>query len=184
MQERSCRKDLRWVKTERAIKRAFFELCRTKDPYKVTVAELSRAAEINKSTFYAHYDTILDLVSVLEEEVVSQVVGHLGEMRTLFSDPDAFVDDLYQGMAKYGSVLIGNHAGEKIRSKIRPALEAEARRMGLEEESLAMLGSLLVFIVSGVWGVINAGLGPQSLGYVKQTLRSGLSSVEIEKRPA
>ena len=47
--------DLRVKKTERAIRKAFYELMLEKPIPKITVKELAERAEINKTTFYAHY---------------------------------------------------------------------------------------------------------------------------------
>jgi len=46
--------DLRSIKTEKAIRKAFHQLSQEKEVSKITVRELSQRAEINKSTFYAH----------------------------------------------------------------------------------------------------------------------------------
>ena len=45
--------DLRYIKTEQAIRKTFHELLQEKDVSKITVKELTERAEINKTTFYA-----------------------------------------------------------------------------------------------------------------------------------
>ena len=55
------KKDLRVVKTERAIYRALIELLQKKELEKITVSELAELAEINKATFYLHYADIYSL---------------------------------------------------------------------------------------------------------------------------
>ena len=47
--------DLRYIKTEQAIRKTFHELLQEKDISRITVKELTERAEINKTTFYAHY---------------------------------------------------------------------------------------------------------------------------------
>lgn len=54
--------DLRIKKTKRAIRSAFAELIKEKPMEKITVKEIAERAEINKTTFYAHYETVYDLV--------------------------------------------------------------------------------------------------------------------------
>jgi AcrR family transcriptional regulator len=49
--------DLRFVKTERLIRSTYLAL-RRKARQPVKVRELCEAALINKSTFYAHYETM------------------------------------------------------------------------------------------------------------------------------
>ena len=58
-------RDLRVIKTQRAIHDAFLSLLRTKPLAKISVTELARIAEINKGTFYLHYRDIYDLYHAL-----------------------------------------------------------------------------------------------------------------------
>lgn len=62
-------KDLRFVKTEKAIRSAFFESVRTNGYEKTNVAELCRIAMINRKTFYAHYTDKADLLGRLCDEL-------------------------------------------------------------------------------------------------------------------
>ena len=43
--------DLRYIKTEKAIRKTFHELLQEKDINRITVKELTERAEINKTTF-------------------------------------------------------------------------------------------------------------------------------------
>ena len=61
--------DLRVKKTERSIQQAFLDLRRQKPLEKITVKELCQRADIHKSTFYSHYDSIGDLMEELEQEI-------------------------------------------------------------------------------------------------------------------
>ena len=69
--------DLRIKKTKRAIRSAFYELIKEKPLEKITVREIAERAEINKTTFYAHYETVYDLVDQLEQEAVAEVISQL-----------------------------------------------------------------------------------------------------------
>ena len=48
--------DIRVKKTKRAIQKAFVALLREKPIEKITVKEIAERAEINKTTFYSHYE--------------------------------------------------------------------------------------------------------------------------------
>ena len=50
--------DIRVKKTKRAIQKAFVALLREKPIEKITVKEIAERAEINKTTFYSHYETL------------------------------------------------------------------------------------------------------------------------------
>lgn len=73
--------DIRVEKTERAIKQAFMELRAQRPVEKIRVKELCDLAQINKSTFYAHYQDIYALESTLEGELVEDVLDGLGTLK-------------------------------------------------------------------------------------------------------
>lgn len=81
--------DLRIVKTKKAIRKAFFELLRTKDINSITIKEIAELAEIDRKTFYSHYDAIYDLVDELEDEAVLLVAELVYDIDayTIFTDP-------------------------------------------------------------------------------------------------
>ncbi|MBR2521990.1 MAG: TetR/AcrR family transcriptional regulator [Coriobacteriales bacterium] len=54
--------DLRYRRTEAAILQAFDELLKGLDSKKITVSALAREADIDRKTFYLHYNSIEDLV--------------------------------------------------------------------------------------------------------------------------
>ena len=71
--------DLRTARSEKskaALKAAFLELLKDREPDEITVVELCEKAAVNRSTFYAHYDYIDVLIrEVLWESVESVFVG-------------------------------------------------------------------------------------------------------------
>lgn len=79
--------DIRMEKTERAIRNAFLELRSKRALEKITVKELCALAQINKSTFYAHYQDIYDLSEKLQMETVRSM------LRTIAADPGFTVND-------------------------------------------------------------------------------------------
>ena len=83
--------DLRVVKTVRRIKEVFLELLNKKPLDKITVAEISRIAEINKGTFYLHYKDIYDLFDEMLKERLSGMADHIDFYGDFFDDPSGFV---------------------------------------------------------------------------------------------
>lgn len=79
--------DIRMEKTEKAIKNAFLELRSMRSLEKITVKELCQLAQINKSTFYAHYEDIYDLSEKLQMETVRSMLD------TIAADPGFTVRD-------------------------------------------------------------------------------------------
>lgn len=55
------------------IRRAFMDLLKRKPIQNITVKELCDAAGINRSTFYAHYTDVGDLLRRIEEEMMAEL---------------------------------------------------------------------------------------------------------------
>ena len=62
--------DIRIVKTQRAINSVFFELMNEIGFSKITVQKIIECAEINRSTFYAHYTDKFDLLDKVENDLL------------------------------------------------------------------------------------------------------------------
>lgn len=84
------------VRSRRLIHQAFLELLQEKDFEKITVTDIVKRADINRSTFYAHYPDVRGMVEALLENTVSQsakLIDNL-DFQTLFTDPAPFLTDL------------------------------------------------------------------------------------------
>lgn len=93
----SEKKDLRVIKTERAIYTALVDLLKRKDLEKITVSELAQKAEINKATFYLHY---IDIYSLYQEALgkhIKEIIVEKGLLENMFSDPEEFARRLIDG---------------------------------------------------------------------------------------
>ena len=84
------------VRSRRLIRSAFLELLRQKPYEKITVTDIVTAADINRSTFYAHYPDVRGLV----EEIVGEAITHSTELadslniREFLADPMPFLREL------------------------------------------------------------------------------------------
>ncbi len=72
--------DQRIARTSRskaALKQAFLELLQKKEPEEIMVVELCQKAGLNRSTFYAHYEYMGELIRDVLWESVAEVVGQM-----------------------------------------------------------------------------------------------------------
>lgn len=67
--------DKRTVKTEKAIREAFFSLLRKKSIEQVTVNDICEAAMISRNTFYGHYADKYLLLETLSKEFILQILN-------------------------------------------------------------------------------------------------------------
>ena len=82
--------DLRYLKTEKLIKETYFILKKNNN-YPIKVNELCKKALINKSTFYAHYETIDALHLHLCEELIEKIMDESLSIDCFLTNIRAFV---------------------------------------------------------------------------------------------
>lgn len=58
---------------KRLLKEALIDLLNEKEIHKISVKELSEVADINRSTFYSHYEDIYQLLDEITEEYLSKI---------------------------------------------------------------------------------------------------------------
>ncbi len=76
----SEKNDLRVRNTKKRLRQTFAQIMSEKPLQSITVAELCVRAEINRSTFYAHYSDIYDLQQKLELEIYAEFQTTLSQV--------------------------------------------------------------------------------------------------------
>lgn len=90
--------DRRFVRTEKTIYQAMVKLLQESDPESLTIEDLIFEADINKSTFYLHYQSLDQLVSALEDDLISSI------STTLYSlENPHTIEDFFSSIMKYCS---------------------------------------------------------------------------------
>ena len=171
--------DLRYIKTERAIRKAFHELLQEKNMKRITVRELVERAEINKTTFYCHYETLPDLIDTLEKEKINCIVDNLDETYLLYEDPDRFVDNLYRNLKDCQISEISRHgtSANGFIERMKEALSREVTDRGFNAENYRNITTLLIFILHGLLGVMNTGENTdEEIDLIKSFIRSGMKN--------
>jgi len=69
--------DRRIMKTREAIKTSYFQLLKEKPEGRITVAELTRLANIDRKTFYLHYTCVEDILTDFCDEKVQELLDRL-----------------------------------------------------------------------------------------------------------
>ena len=147
--------DLRIKKTKRAIRSAFYELIKEKPLEKITVREIAERAEINKTTFYAHYETVYDLVDQLEQEAVAEVISQLNTAQGLLSSPRAFVKEMYTLLSENQlcTEFFSAPAMAQFTAHLRSAILEKVKQDGIDSTQYENIGAVLVFIFNGIAGL-------------------------------
>lgn len=158
--------DRRIRRTRAAIQSAFLKLIYEKDINKITIKELCEQADINKSTFYLHYQDIYDLEARFKEEVSEKVYRiileyEVGELipkapeiwlriLNLPLDDGMIFSSLKDTSLRHIIEDMGAHAIRAILDKLASTLPAK------DEEQLWKHRILTTFIISGFLGVLRS----------------------------
>lgn len=150
--------DLRYIKTEKAIRKALHELAQEKDINKITVKELSERAEINKTTFYSHYETLPILIQTLENEIIEYIISNLDRVTLLFEDSDKFIDNLYNNLqdCNINGINKFNIGDQHFANLLAESIEKEVILRNINTSKYSQISSLLTFIIYGLLGVVKA----------------------------
>lgn len=147
--------DIRIQKTQAAIKNAFLELRAQKSVEKITVKELCQRAQINKSTFYAHYDDIYALSDAMQSEAIAFVLGTISHQPAYAAlDPGAFTRSIFQAISAHRSLIDGLFSPHE-RARLGDALEAGIRQVVYqnypEHRDNAEMSVLLSYSIQGAY---------------------------------
>lgn len=78
--------DRRVRKTKRAIKHAFIQLLSKKDLDKITIQDITTLADINRGTFYLHYEDKYLLLSDMEDEYIAGLADKIQFYKVIMED--------------------------------------------------------------------------------------------------
>jgi len=106
--------DRRFVKTEAVIIKAMVKLLNASDIQKISVLDLCETADINKSTLYLHYRSLDQVVSTIEDEVVSDINSIIYSLNAERLNED-FVDAMLVYIKKHQKRVIAAIRGGRTR---------------------------------------------------------------------
>lgn len=81
------------IRSKKLIRQAFLELLKEKEFEKITVTDIVKYADINRSTFYAHYPDVMGLLDEIQEEILSFMDNYLSKLdfAELLQDPKPYL---------------------------------------------------------------------------------------------
>lgn len=165
------RSESKYFRTAARMDEAFLALLETKDFAYITVKELCERAEVNRSTFYLHYETLADLLEESAQYIIRQFVESMPYDTVTFLDglQERPLEELYLITPEYLTPYL-NYI-RKNRRIFRTTLE-QASTLRMDEAYLALnrhvfepilaryqvpqqdRGYLMSFYISGLIAVI------------------------------
>ncbi len=189
--------DLRVIKTRRLIKNALIELMAAKEVSAITITELSEKALINRKTFYRHYSTVAEVVTEIENEILSEFAEALRNANKSCLDVGGLVSDISELLvrrreyfAKMTKLNPDLFSKGRIKAMLRRTFEV-ALRSSEAITDRETLDAVSQFTVSGVLALYSEWFDNGCHGNLdhvtevaKKLLTSGLSAYVSEDRLA
>lgn len=110
--------DARIRYTKLVIRNAFLNLLDGLPVEKITVAEICRAAEINRATFYRYYDNQYDLLSSLENEMFDEIKKSAFQYMDDIDKLTEIIFSKFSAQKETWTLLLSDHADLGFLSKI------------------------------------------------------------------
>ena len=111
--------DARVRYTKAALKAALLTLMEQKPIKSITVKELCEAAQLNRATFYTHYQDCFDLLEQIEDELVADVAASLQHLDS--SDVGSMlrgIFDMLEENAELCRILFSDHGDSAFLKKL------------------------------------------------------------------
>lgn len=147
-------KDRRITKTRKSIQNAYLNLLRQKGTEKITISDIAREADIDRKTFYLHYDSTEDIIREYAEEKTRELLTRL-TIRSFFSlsfDRKIFAKEVNSMLAEHlefcrmvaGNPSLGFFWNEVQNVTVDILSEIYARHSRLPESDLKIQVSFFV----------------------------------------
>lgn len=69
------------IRSKKMIRKAFLKLIQEKEISKISVTDIVNEADINRSTFYAHYPDVRGVMEEFEDQVIENMMGVLKDFK-------------------------------------------------------------------------------------------------------
>ena len=175
--------DIRVKKTRRAIQKAFIALLREKPIEKITVKEIAERAEINKTTFYSHYETLDALIAEMERQTVQLVCDNMGGAQQLLDAPEAFVQEMFASLQQATDYLgvVPVSAMNLFTQHLRDAILEQIKLANMEPSQYENVGAILIFVMNGLSGLLNtdAKLAQKHINVIAAVVANGVRSIQF-----
>ena len=84
------------IRSRRMIREAFLELLEEKEFGKITVTDIVKRADLNRSTFYAHYPDVQGVVEEIQDEIINKNMEMVRQIkyRNILKDPMPYLTSI------------------------------------------------------------------------------------------
>ena len=155
------KQDRRVNKTKNAITNTLLMLMEEKSVSRITVSELTEAADINRKTFYNHYSNIDSVLSEMEDNCINWAVSFVKDipLESLINDPATVYVEIAKGLQRHSDFIglltksgvyprLSNKMAVSIKDAVLKKADAELKPGYVPKAAL-----LLDFMTAGAVGI-------------------------------
>jgi AcrR family transcriptional regulator len=148
------------IRSRKLIRQAFLELIQEKPVEKITVTDIIKRADINRGTFYAHYQDIRDLMEQMGNETLAQIIELLEAFNyhNFLHDPLPLVmkiSEWLQADVDYYRILVNAPGSEAFLVKLKEVFIRQMERDSDIPEHIKKLPEFYVHLHFMAGGIIN-----------------------------
>lgn len=174
------KKDLRVIKTEEAIKHAFYKMVKETSIEKISVKALCEEAKINKSTFYAHYDSIYDLMQSLEDDFINYLADQIDSNISLFDDPEYFfnrvIDIMQESQKRHVLRLVQSNS--TFTDHLQDALGQKITYYNFDFTNHTELALILQIFFQGLGQIECCKMSKSDIDYLRKFFCTGINAIK------
>ncbi|MCC8192363.1 MAG: TetR/AcrR family transcriptional regulator [Ruminococcus sp.] len=133
---------------------AFWSLAKEKPINKITVSELTRRADYNRSTFYEYFLDTEDLLSYIEDTLLNEVKQTIQSMLPEGNSPIDMFKSLLTTMNEELYLLIGPNGDSRFLPRVRAELTPIIRSYLPISNNIPRIDYLTRFVHSAMFGLL------------------------------
>ncbi|GIN96903.1 TetR family transcriptional regulator [Siminovitchia terrae] len=159
--------DLRVLRTNQSIRKAFYELIQEKGYEAITIQDIADRAMINRNTFYLHYQDKPDLLDRCVEELLEEIKNAIVQcpismrpfsISTLETVMQTILEHISHNTSYYQAMLVGENKIYLFQSKMEKIIKDKLNEGWTSSQGKSTLKIskelLLEYLVSAFMGVI------------------------------
>lgn len=146
------------MKTKQTIKDAFWELYKEKKIEKITVKDITTKAGYNRTTFYAYFIDVYDVLDQIEEDLMPGI-EHVPPTIAPEVDDFDFIGSLisiYEVNSDYYSVLLGENGDPRFAIRMKNVFKAMMMQTLKDQVNLSVeeIDYALEFLIGATLSII------------------------------
>lgn len=148
------------IRSRRLIRQAFVDLMKTTDIDKITVTDIITLADINRGTFYAHYQDTRAVIEQIENEIIEKMLEFLDEFKneSFFENPLPLLlkaTSWLEADLEFYRILINSRGAEQFLVKLKSTFVRYLVTAGDTPEKIRKSPEFITRIHFFAGGIIN-----------------------------